>query len=163
FAAIYNGKRYIVMSHQIHSDYTKMALVMGHELGHHICGHTAGMFRSDPWAKELEADKFSGLAVRSGSFGIDLSSALRYASELFSQKVSPSHPPAAQRIEAIVDGYNNGSLCVGRFVGPISPNDLGGSLKPVEPLWSHNGSTVRLVATGAVRKFIYETPRVELG
>jgi hypothetical protein len=84
FAAIYGGKRYIVMSHQIHSDYGMMALVMGHELGHHVCGHTAGALVDSPWTKELEADTFSGMTIHSGSFGLDLQSAINYASQLFS-------------------------------------------------------------------------------
>jgi hypothetical protein len=164
FAAIYDGKRYIVMSHQIHSNYTMMALVMGHELGHHVCGHTSGILAENPWAKELEADTFSGLAVRSGSFGIDLQSALEYASQLFSSEGSSTHPPAAQRINAIIEGYNNGSPCVGRLVGPIGSDELGGSLRSAaEPLWNHNGSTVRLVASGAARKFFYDNPRQGLG
>jgi Peptidase family M48 len=44
FAAIYNGERYIVIGGLIHKDYTKMTFVMGHELGHHICGHTSAAF-----------------------------------------------------------------------------------------------------------------------
>ena len=159
FAAIYGGKRYIVMSHQIHSDYAMMALVMGHELGHHVCGHTAGVLVDNPWAKELEADTFSGLAVRSGSFGIDLQSALQYAAQLFSPEGSATHPPAAQRIDAIREGYNNGSPCVGRAVGPIASNELGAALKAAELLWDHNGSMVRLIANGAARQFVYVTPR----
>ena len=158
-AAIYNGKRYIIMSNQIHSNYQMMALVMGHELGHHVCGHTSGILADNPWAKELEADTFSGLAVRGGYSGIDLQSALEHASKLFSAEGSPTHPPAAQRLAAIIDGYSNGSPCVGRPVGPIASNELGGSLRSVQPLWNHNGSTVRLVASGATRKFYYESPR----
>ncbi len=134
FAAIYNGKRYIVMSDQIHSDYTKMTFVMGHELGHHLCGHTAGNLRDDPWAKELEADTFAGLAIRSvekkqSGFGLSLKDALSYASQLFSTEGSTSHPPAAQRMEAIIKGYKDGSPCVGRVVKPITTNELGGALR----------------------------------
>lgn len=159
FAAIYNGKRYIVMSHDIHSNYAMMALVMGHELGHHVCGHTSGTLIHDPWARELEADQFSGLAVRSGSFGLNLPDALAYASSLFSADGTSSHPPAAQRLSAITQGYNEGSSCVGRIVGPISSNELGGNLTSTEPLWNHNGSVMRLIANGAERRFLYEMPR----
>jgi hypothetical protein len=159
FAAIYGGKRYIVMSHEIHSEYQMMALVMGHELGHHVCGHTAGLLQSNPWARELEADTFSGVAIRSGSFGLNLQTAIKYASQLFSAEGTPTHPPAARRIEAIIDGYNNGSPCIGRPVGPIASSELGGS---PDPLWNHNGSMMRLVASGIKRKFVYEVPRKEL-
>jgi hypothetical protein len=132
---------------------------MGHELGHHVCGHTAGALVDSPWTKELEADTFSGMTIHSGSFGLDLQSAINYASQLFSAEGTPTHPPAAQRIQAIIGGYNNGSPCIGRAVGPIASNELGGSLQSVEPLWNHNGSVMRLVAEGASRKFLYETPR----
>jgi hypothetical protein len=134
FAAIYDGARYIVMSDQIHSDYTKMTFVMAHELGHHVCGHTAGNMRDDPWGKELEADAFSGLVVRSiekkkrGGFGLTLKDALGYASE-FSAEGSKSHPPAAQRIDAILKGYKDGSPCIRRTVEPIASNELGGALR----------------------------------
>jgi hypothetical protein len=133
FAAIYNGQRYIVMSDQIHRDYSKMTFVMAHELGHHVCGHTAGNLRGDPWGKELEADTFAGLVVRriekkGGGFGLTLKDALGYASELFSVEGSKSHPPAAQRIDAIMKGYTDGSRCIGRTVEPIASNELGGAL-----------------------------------
>jgi hypothetical protein len=159
FAAIHGGKRYIVMSHQIHTNYPLMALVMGHELGHHVCGHTAGLLKDDPWDRELEADTFSGVAVRSGSFGLNLQAAVELASELFSAERTPTHPPAAQRIQAIKDGYNDGSPCIGRSVGPVANNELGGSVTAAEPLWTHNGSVMRLIANGAERKFVYEVPR----
>ncbi|THD68136.1 MAG: hypothetical protein E7813_11585 [Bradyrhizobium sp.] len=161
FAAIYGGKRYIVMSHQIHSNYGMMALVMGHELGHHVCGHTSGTMTQNPWTKELEADTFSGMTIRAGSFGLNLNDALLYAAQLFSPGGSTTHPPLAMRINAIVDGYNNGSPCIGRQVPLIASNELGGNvgLKSVEPLWSHNGSVVRLIANGADRRFVYESPK----
>jgi hypothetical protein len=157
FAAIYGGKRYIVMSHQIHGNYPMMALVMGHELGHHICGHTAGLLQDNPWARELEADTFSGVAIRSGSFGLNLQTAIEYARQLFSAEGTPTHPPADRRIQAIIDGYNDGSPCIGRSVGPVASNELGGSVEG--PLWNHNGSVMRLIASGAERKFVYEVPR----
>jgi hypothetical protein len=160
FAAIHDGKRYLVISGAIHSNYPMMALVMGHELGHHVCGHTAGLLSDNLWARELEADTFSGMAVRSGSFGLNIKDALEYASQLFSPNGSPTHPPAAQRLSAIIEGYRNGSPCVGRIVGPIASNELGGSLTTAtEPLWNHNGSVMRLIANGAERQFLYEMPR----
>lgn len=161
FAAIYNGNRYIVMSHQIHSDYGMMALVMGHELGHHICGHTSGTLNGNLWARELEADTFSGMTIRAGSFGLNLDAAVQYASQLFQPQGSATHPPSAMRIAAIVDGYNNGSPCVGRRVPLIASNELGGKtgLRSAEPLWNHNGSTVRLIASGEDRRFVYESPK----
>jgi hypothetical protein len=161
FAAIYGGKRYIVMSNQIHSNYGMMALVMGHELGHHVCGHTSGTLAQNSWAKELEADTFSGMTIRAGSFGLNLNDAFQYAAQLFSPEGSSTHPPLAMRINAIVNGYNNGSPCIGRQVPLIASNELGGKvgLKSVEPLWTHNGSVMRLIANGGDRRFIYENPK----
>jgi hypothetical protein len=164
FASIYNGKRYVVIGGPIHSNYAMMTLVMGHELGHHVCGHTAGVLQRDPWAKELEADTFAGLTIRGleakgGGWGITLQSALQYASQLLPAAGSATHPPLEQRIQAIIDGYNNGSPCVGRPMVPIANNEIGGSLQAAEPLWNHNGSTMRLIADGATREFLYESPR----
>jgi hypothetical protein len=162
FAAIYDGRRYIVMSDQIHADYTMMALVMGHELGHHICGHTSETLQHDLWAQELEADSVSGMAIHSGSFGLNLQSALQYASRLFSPQGDPTHPPTAMRIDAIMRGYTNGSPCIGRPVGAIAANELGGRLRSADLLWSHNGSLMRLLANGTEREFLYEVPRTGL-
>lgn len=167
FAAIYDGKRYIVIGGPLRSNYAMMTLVMGHELGHHVCGHTAGAMQQDPWAKELEADTFAGLVVRrmeqhGGGYGLDLQDALTYASQILGPAGSPSHPPLDQRLQAIIQGYNNGSPCVGRPVGPIASNEIGGALQTAGSFWSHNGSQVRLVADGSNRTFIYEVPRAGL-
>jgi hypothetical protein len=164
FASIHNGKRYIVVGHLIHADYAKMTFVMGHELGHHVCGHTAATIQADPWADELEADTFAGLAVREvekkgAGWGLNLQKALQYASELLSSTGSTSHPPLERRIQAILEGYRNGSPCVGRSIAPIARSEIGGSLRAAAPSWDHNGSSMRLVANGPSREFFYESPR----
>ena len=70
-----------------------------------------------------------------------------------------SHPPLQDRIKAIIEGYRNGSPCVGRHVPPIPASILGGFPQPGTALWLHNGSAMRLVANGPSREFLYEAPR----
>src|SRR5262245_6407287 len=141
-----------------------MMFVMGHELGHHICGHTAVSHTNAPWADELEADQFAGLTIREnekqgGGWGLTLNDALGYARELLSGGgPGTTHPPLAQRINAILEGYRIGSPCVGRDVPPIPGSMLGGSAQSGKSIWQHNGSKMRLVANGASREFVYEEP-----
>ena len=83
------------------------------------------------------------------------------ASAYLSDFSSATHPPKEMRVQAALEGYNNGSPCIGR---QTPDENLAGSA--ASPLWEHNGSLMRLVATGASRKFFYESPRqglVEVG
>ena len=165
FAAIFRGKRYVVIGHEIHQDYAKMMFVMAHELGHHVCGHTAVTHTDNAWRDELEADRFAGLAIREnekqgGGWGLTLDDTLRYARELLaSGGPGTSHPPLSDRINAILDGYRNGSSCVGRDVPEIPASMLGGLAQSTRSIWQHNGSTMGLVANGSYREFRYEVPR----
>jgi hypothetical protein len=89
-------------------------LVLGHEAGHHICGH---LLENDPTKRkrlELEADRFSGASIKrfeayhgKGFLG----DALKAAARLYSEAGSRSHPDRASRIEAIKLGYKSGSPC----------------------------------------------------
>ena len=87
---------------------------LAHELGHHACGHTDGSHRSNSWQQELEADLFSGAALRRLE---QLRPALSFAREfavarrVFPAQGTATHPPADQRIAAILNGYRNGSPC----------------------------------------------------
>src|SRR5262245_62583537 len=38
--------------------------VLGHEIGHHVCGHTIAGYTKSPHERELEADRFAGESVR---------------------------------------------------------------------------------------------------
>jgi hypothetical protein len=61
---------------------------------------------------------------------------------------------------SIMDGYKNGSPCVQRSIMPIPQTEIGGAgFRTTEPLWRHNESTMRLIASGASRQFLYEAPR----
>lgn len=90
-------------------------LVLGHEAGHHFCGHDFSAL--DPSAipeKELEADRFSGAAIKRfetyhGRPFLD--GALKAAARLYPTEGSRSHPPREDRMKAILLGYNSGSPC----------------------------------------------------
>ena len=166
FAAIrFGGRRYIVLNPAWLHDHWARIFVLGHELGHHICGHTAGLMRERPWERELEADRFSGMIIRAmeQSGNLTFQEAVGNAMEFLGEQGSVSHPPRYMRLQAAVEGYNSGSPCVGRQVptgGVASNESYSGGAAP--PLWNHNGSVTRLIADGSSRKFIYENPRAGL-
>jgi hypothetical protein len=126
FAAMRAGERYIVYDPSVFgygSSGPSRWLVLGHEIGHHVCGHTVGMMQSDPWAKELEADRYSGAAIRRLGY-LSIQDELESARRTYSTEGSASHPPQAMRIEAIWNGYNNGSPCErNSFVKPYEPTE----------------------------------------
>lgn len=98
-------------------------LVLGHEAGHHFCGHTLGKVQASPHEMELEADRFSGAAIKSfevyhGKNFID--GALKAAADKYSEHGSRSHPPKARRIDAILSGYKQGWPC-----GNLAPAQRG--------------------------------------
>lgn len=163
FAAIRYNWRYIVVDPMWIQDHYSRIFVIGHELGHHMCGHTAGMMSDRPWDKELEADRFAGAVIRAmeNKGGTTFQEAVGNAMEHLSENGSATHPPRAMRIQATLEGYNNGSPCPGREIASTGVPTTG-SYNKATPLWNHNGSTMRLVADGASRKFLYETPRTEL-
>jgi hypothetical protein len=118
FAVIHKGQRYIVYDYgwTAAGEYTAgHILVLGHEVGHHVCGHTAGSMRSDPHGRELEADRYAGASLRrmqsTLSLTVSLQDIVQAAQQLFPVEDSPTHPGAAKRINAIIQGYNSGSPC----------------------------------------------------
>ena len=120
-ATFHNGSRVIVLDPGWAKSGTAEAyLVLGHEAGHHFCGHTLG---GDPFSRkkrELEADRFSGAAIR--NFEIYHSKAfyqdvLAAADRLYSATESSSHPSKEARLEAISLGYNEGFSCGGLLTG----------------------------------------------
>jgi len=124
FAVIASGVRYIVFDYDWYSigDTAGHLLLVGHEVGHHVCGHTLGTMTNDPWAKELEADQFGGAAIRKLGHPELLREVISAAQRIYPIQGSTTHPPRAQRIAAITEGYNNGSLCVQR--GYITFEDI---------------------------------------
>jgi hypothetical protein len=139
FAAIYRGSVADLYGRRIivtdpgwlggHDHSPSRFVVFAHELGHHICGHqgTYDNDRARNWGQELEADQISGVALRTwvkwGHGSIDDAIAAAYL--LYSNNTggTASHPPQAQRIAAITEGYRTGiSPCFGRNVS--LPTDL---------------------------------------
>ena len=114
-AVFYNSGRMIIHNPAWAKTATaEFYLVLGHEAGHHLCGH---LLENDPTRRkqlELEADRFSGASIKrfeayhAKSF---LNNALKAAARLYSEGGSRSHPDRAARIEAIMRGYNSGSPC----------------------------------------------------
>ena len=107
FAAIRQNKRYIVYDEDLffiapeRQIYWQTLAVLGHEIGHHVAGHTS-VRNQPPHERELEADKFAGFML--GVMGASLHQAQSYKRKL-SVKGSKSHPPRAQRMEATRQGW----------------------------------------------------------
>jgi len=124
-----NGSRMIILDPEWARSATAEAyLILGHEAGHHFCGH---VLNSDPLARkkqELEADQFSGAAIKrfeayhGRAF---LQGALQAATTLYSDSGSSSHPPREARLQAVMAGYNSGSTC-----GNLSPGIPGYTAGP---------------------------------
>jgi hypothetical protein len=128
--ALFNsGSRMIIHD----PEWTKSAnaefyLVIGHEAGHHFCGHTLSTFQGSPQEAELEADRFSGASIKRFEVWHGkafLNDALKAAARLYSASGSRSHPPRPARIEAISLGYTSGSPC-----GNLAPAIRGASPQP---------------------------------
>jgi peptidase M48-like protein len=102
-------------------------LVLGHEAGHHLCGHNRDTSLGRRKEQELEADRFSGASIKRfetyhGKPFLD--SALKAAARLYSDD-NRSYPRRASRIEAVLLGYNSGSPC-----GNLAPAIKGFSPQP---------------------------------
>lgn len=87
-------------------------LVLAHEAGHHVCGHTIGKLRQDPWAAELEADRYAGAALRRmGLSEVAMIHHVGTVEKMYPPQGSRTHPPRTMRVRAIWDGYHKGSPC----------------------------------------------------
>ena len=103
-------------------------LVLGHEAGHHFCGHSLGGDPITRKKRELEADRFSGAAIKrfEAYHGRDFfEEALEAATRLYSASESGSHPSREARLEAIKIGYKSSSPC-----GELSPGVRGYTAGP---------------------------------
>ncbi|MGR3614632.1 MAG: hypothetical protein ACU0BB_01145 [Paracoccaceae bacterium] len=105
-AVIHDGQRLIVYSEDwiqntIPNNRWAAVSLLGHEIAHHLNGHTLEDTGSRP-PTELEADRFAGFAV--GKLG----GSLQDAQWLFRQlpaEGSQSHPPRSARLEAVAVGW----------------------------------------------------------
>lgn len=109
-AVIYGGKRYILYNPDFFASLTKSTgtkwaavSVLAHEIGHHLDGHTLSQIGSEPQA-ELEADEFSGFALRKlGASLADAQAAMKIAA---TQRATSTHPGQYDRLVAIANGWN---------------------------------------------------------
>jgi hypothetical protein len=91
-------------------------LILGHEAGHHFCGHSVAIVPQNPRERELEADRFGGASIKrfevyhQRSF---ISEVLAAAARKYPENASVLHPSRRERIAALTQGYNEGSSCGG--------------------------------------------------
>lgn len=109
-AVVYQGKRYILYNPSFIAAMDKAAgtpwasvAVLAHEIGHHLSGHTLDGKGSMP-AIELEADEFSGFALR--KMGASLSEAQLAMRIIANTKATKTHPARRDRLLAIEYGWN---------------------------------------------------------
>ncbi|HYC39221.1 MAG TPA: M48 family metalloprotease [Chitinophagaceae bacterium] len=79
--------------------------IFAHEIGHHLSGHTLDSLGSRP-DKELEADRFSGFIMY--RLGATLEQAQAAMKQLGDVPLVSTHPPLANRLAAIRNGWNEG-------------------------------------------------------
>jgi hypothetical protein len=114
-ATFYEDNRIIIFDPQWAKSATaETYLILGHEAGHHFCGHPLNGDPIGQKKRELEADTFSGAAIKrfeeyhGRPF---LQEAMKAAIRLYTGSESGSHPSPAARLEAVKLGYNSGSPC----------------------------------------------------
>jgi len=110
-AVIYQGVRYILYNPSFINQLDNAAQdkwasisVIGHEIGHHLLGHTLNGGGSQI-PKELEADQFSGLVLR--KMGASLQQAQLAMKLIGSPYASATHPAEKDRLAAISRGWNS--------------------------------------------------------
>ena len=109
-AVISSGKRFILYNpsfinsiSQASGDKWASIAILAHEIGHHLNGHTLLGSGSTP-ALELEADQFSGFALR--KMGASLSQAQSAMKIIASERASKTHPARTDRLLSIENGWN---------------------------------------------------------
>lgn len=122
-ATIIDNKRYILYdpkllsnADQQSSSYWSSMSILAHEIGHHLSGHTITNKGSNPF-DELEADQYSGFILY--KLGASISQATQAIESLGSDKASMTHPAKADRIKAILKGWNEANQT--RYNGAIPP------------------------------------------
>ncbi|MBA4140383.1 MAG: hypothetical protein H0X70_07730 [Segetibacter sp.] len=117
-AVIYQNQRYILYNASFINQLDNAAndkwasiSVLGHEIGHHLLGHTLdGTGSQIP--KELAADEFSGLVLR--RMGASLQQAQLAMQLIASPNASATHPGERDRLAAIARGWNNTTTLTNR-------------------------------------------------
>jgi hypothetical protein len=117
-AVIYQNVRYILYNPSFIDQLDNAAKdkwasisVIGHEIGHHLLGHTLDG-RGSQIPKELEADEYSGLVLR--RMGASLQQAQLAMKLIASPYASATHPGESDRLAAIARGWNSTTLQTNR-------------------------------------------------
>ena len=144
-ALFYNGQRTIVYDPVwAANEKPEFILILGHEAGHHFCGHTLPGFSGSRWDAELQADQFGGASIKRFEAYHNrpfYDAVLAAAASKYPEQGSPLYPPRAMRLEALRKGYQEGSPC--GELSPVTQGGIGhsmgtlnnsGSLKPCFPV-----------------------------
>ena len=137
-AVAYGGKRYVLynpnfinaLDRRTGNQWASIS-VLAHEVGHHLEGHTISGQGSKP-ATELEADEFSGYALR--KMGASLADAQATMNLIASENASATHPGRSSRLSAIEDGWNSAG-------GQVTGRDIAKTERPTRPVQNPGGTT----------------------
>ena len=110
YATIIRNQRYIIYDNKFLESLDRYAgtkwasiSVLAHEMGHHYRNHVVSGAGSTP-PKELEADYFSGYVM--AKLGATAAEARAAMEQIASPRASATHPAKADRLNAIVKGWN---------------------------------------------------------
>jgi hypothetical protein len=123
------------------SDSAAFYLTLGHEAGHHFCGHSIGRGPRDGVQIELEADQFGGASIKRYEVYHNqpfFSQVFAAAIVKYPEQGSSLYPSRALRLEALKRGYEYGSRC--GDLAPVvesgfsPPRRTTGPAKPCRPV-----------------------------
>ena len=138
-AVAYGGKRYVLynpnfinaLDRRTGNQWASIS-VLAHEVGHHLKGHTVSGQGSHP-AIELEADEFSGYALR--KMGASLEDAQATMRLIASENTTATHPGKSNRLAAIENGWKTAG-------GQVTGRDVAKTKPPTRPVQT-SGETTR--------------------
>ena len=144
-AVAYGGTRYVLynpnfinaLDRRTGNQWASIS-VLAHEVGHHLKGHTVSGQGSHP-ASELEADEFSGYALR--KMGASLADAQATMKLIASENASATHPGKANRLAAIENGWESAG-------GQVTGRDVAKTERPTRPVQTPGGTTRYPARTG---------------
>ena len=137
-AVAYGGKRYVLynpnfinaLDRRTGNQWASIS-VLAHEVGHHLKGHTVSGQGSQP-ATELEADEFSGYALR--KMGASLEDAQATMKLIASENTTATHPGKSNRLAAIENGWKSAG-------GQETGRDVAKTKQPTRPVQTSGGTT----------------------
>jgi hypothetical protein len=145
-AVAYGGTRYVLynpnfinaLDRRTGNQWASIS-VLAHEVGHHLKGHTVSGQGSQP-GTELEADEFSGFALR--KMGASLADAQATMKLIASENASATHPGKANRLAAIENGWESAG-------GQVTGRDVAKTERPTRPAQTPGATTRYPTRTGA--------------